>query len=46
MAVEALVRQTGFEEQAIVHAVHHIVTREYTQRPPPNAFTTAPLEID
>jgi len=45
MAVEALVRQTGFEEQAIVHAVHYIVTREYTQRPPPNAVATAPLEI-
>jgi len=45
MAVEALVRQTGFEEQAIVHAVHHIVTREYTQRPPPYAVATAPLEI-
>jgi len=45
MAVEALVHETGFEDQAVVHVVHHIITREYTLRPPPKAVATAPLEI-
>jgi hypothetical protein len=45
MAVEALVHETGFEDQAVVHVVHHIITREYSLRPPPKAAATAPLEI-